>query len=83
MYLKSVQIKNFRSLKDVKVELDVSTNDESVDIDADKTKTITIAIIIAGKVDNIVGIIVSNNGLPVASLMAILSLYNLPNPPRK
>ena len=55
---------------------------KSVDIEADKTKTITTATTIAGSVDNIVGIIVSNKGLPVASLIAILSLYNLPNPPR-
>ena len=67
----------------VNVELDVSTSEERVDIDADNTSTITTAITIEGNVESMVGIIVSNKGFPVASLMVILSLYNLPNPPKK
>ena len=67
----------------VNVELDVSTSEESVDMEAESTSTITTAITIDGSVESIVGIIVSNNGFPVASLIVILSLYNLPNPPKK
>ena len=67
----------------VSVELDVSTKEESVDMEAERTSTTTIAIITTGSVDNMAGTIVSNNGLPVASLYLILSAYNLPNPPKK
>ena len=67
----------------VNVELDVSTSDDSVDMDADNTSTITTAITIDGSVDNIVGMIVSNNGFPVISLITTRSAYNRPKPPRK
>ena len=67
----------------VNVELDVSTSDDSVDMDADNTSKITTAITIDGSVDNIVGMIVSNNGFPVISLITTRSAYNRPKPPRK
>ena len=57
----------------VKVELEVSTSDESVDIEAASTSTITTAMMTEGSVESIVGTIVSNRGLPVEALYWILS----------
>ena len=70
----------------VNVELDVSTNDESVDIEAESTRTITIAISMSGRVESIAGIIESKSGTPGLSGFHLISgdeAYKRPKPPRK
>ena len=64
----------------VKVELDVSTSDESVDIDAESTRTITSPKSSEGSFSIIVGTIPSKP--PSGSPSALLT-KSLPKPPRK
>ena len=59
------------------VELDVSTNDESVDIEADNTNTITIPINISGSVESIVGIIESYPPVAIRIIFQILLRNNI------
>ena len=64
----------------VSVELDVSTRLDKVDMDADKTSTMTIPIRMSGRLESIVGIIVSYATLPSA---AFVTPEIWLNPPRK
>ena len=66
----------------VRVELDVSTREDSVDMDAESTSTITIPIRISEREFNIVGIIASYTIPPCPFLMASES-NSLAKPPRK
>ena len=67
----------------VKVELDVSTSDESVDMDAESTSTITTAMTSDGRVASIAGTMESNSGVTPFDWYWISSAYSLPKPPRK
>ena len=67
----------------VRVELEVSTRDESVDIEAESTSTTTIPSRISGNaVSSIDGTILSNASLPF-TVMSSLFTKSLPKPPIK